>query len=111
MSAIWRCPVCEGLNRGGRTCTACGAEVPYGEPLRAAVRTRLPSATKPVSAPVPPTPPRRELWELPTPEEMSRVDRDHLLTSPSDFKVTPLPGGCLVSFVPRQYRKRSWEWE
>jgi hypothetical protein len=46
---------------------------------------------------------------MPTPEEMSRVDRDHLLTSPSDFKMTPLPGGCLVSFVPRQYRQRSWE--
>ncbi len=111
MSAIWRCPVCEGVNRGGRTCAACGAVMPYGEPLRTAVRTRLPSATKPVPAPVPPTPPRRELQELPTPEEMSRVDPDRLLTSPSDFKVTPLPGGCLVSFVPRQYRQRSWEWE
>jgi hypothetical protein len=85
--------------------------VPHGEALRAAVRTRLPTAAEPVSAPVPPTPRRSELRELPTPEEMSRVDPDHLLTSPSDFKVTPLPGGCLVSLVPRQYRQRSWEWE
>jgi hypothetical protein len=99
MSAIWRCPVCEGVNRGGRTCEACGAVVPYGEPLRAVVRTRLPSANKPVPA-VPPTPHRRELRELPTPEEMSRVDPDHLLTSPSDFKMTPLPGGCLASVPP-----------
>ena len=62
-------------------------------------------------SPVPPTPSRRELWEMPTPEELGRVDPDDLLTSPRDFKVTPLPGGCLVSFVPRQYRQRSWEWE
>jgi hypothetical protein len=23
--SVWRCPVCEGVNQGGRTCTACGA--------------------------------------------------------------------------------------
>jgi hypothetical protein len=111
MSAVWRCPVCEGVNVGGRTCAACGAVVPHGQALRAAVRTRLPSAVEPVRAPVPPTPRRRELRELPTPEELSQVDPDDLLTSSRDFKVSPLPGGCLVSFVPRQYRPRSWEWE
>jgi hypothetical protein len=111
MSAIWRCPVCEAVNRGGRTCVVCGAAMPYGEPLRAAVRTRLPSAVEPVRTPVPPTPRRRELQELPTPEELSHVDPDHLLTSSRDFRVTPLPGGCLVSFVPRGYRQRSLEWE
>jgi hypothetical protein len=111
MSALWRCPVCEGVNRGGRTCATCGAVVPHGEPLRAAVRTRFPSTAEPAPSPVPPTPSRRELWEMPTPEELARVKSDDLLTSPRDFKVTPLPGGCLVSFVPRQYRQRSWEWE
>jgi hypothetical protein len=89
----------------------CGAVVPHGEALRAAVRTRLPTAVEPERAPVPATPPRRELQELPTLEEMSHVDPDNLLTSPRDFRVTPLPGGCLVSFVPRRYRQRSWEWE
>ena len=111
MSAIWRCPVCEGVNRGGRTCAACGTVVPHGEALREAVRTRLPSAPEPAPAPVPPTPRRRELRELPTPEELSRVDPERLLTSDRDFRVTPLPGGCLVSFVPRHNRQRSWEWE
>jgi len=89
----------------------CGAVIPYGEPLRAAVRSRLPSAVEPVAAPVPPTARRRELQVLPTPEELSHVDPDDLLTSPRDFKMTPVPGGCLVYFVPRQYRQRSWEWE
>ena len=69
------------------------------------------SAVEPVLTQVPPTPRRRELRELPTPEELSHVDPDHLLTSSQDFRVTPLPGGCLVSFVPRGYRQRSLEWE
>jgi hypothetical protein len=111
MSAIWRCPVCEGVNRGGRTCAACGAQVPPGEALREAVRTRLPSAAEPAPAPVPPTPRPRELQELPTPEELSGVDPNDLLTSPRDFHVTPLPGGCMVSLVPRRYRGRSLDWQ
>ena len=111
MSAIWRCPVCEGVNRGGRICAACGAQVPPGEALRAAVRTHLPSAVEPDRAPVPPTPRPRELRKLPTPEELSDVDPDDLLTAPRDFRVTPLPGGCLVSFVPRRYRGRSVDWQ
>ena len=110
MSAIWRCPVCEGVNRGGRTCAACGTRVPPGEALREAVKTRLPNTMEPARAPVPPTPRRRELQELPTPEELSRVDPEELLMSPRDFRVIPLPGGCLVSAVPRRYRERSLDW-
>jgi hypothetical protein len=105
MSSIWRCPVCEGVNRRGRTCSTCGATVPPGEPLRAAVRTRLPSPAH-VPPPVPPTPRRRQLREVPSPEELIRMDpRD--LFSARDLDIRPLPGGCLVSFVPRPGHRRS----
>ena len=57
MTGIWRCRVCEGVNSGGRVCATCGTEVPRGEPLRAAVRTRLPSTLPPAPPPVPPTVP------------------------------------------------------
>ena len=43
MSAVWRCRVCGGVNRGERVCSTCGAVVPRGEPLRAAVRTVAPN--------------------------------------------------------------------
>jgi hypothetical protein len=79
----------------------CGAEVPRGEPLRAAVRTRLPSTTEPAVAPVPPTARRRELRQLPTPEEMTYVDADDLFAAPEGFDIRPMPGGCLVSFGPQ----------
>ena len=55
MSAVWRCRLCEGVNRGGRVCATCGAEVPHGEPLRAAIRTITPSTFQPATPP--PTPP------------------------------------------------------
>jgi hypothetical protein len=72
--SVWRCRVCEGVNQGGRVCATCGAEVPVGEPLRAAVRTRLPSTTPPAPAPVPPLPSRSELYGYPTPEEYAELD-------------------------------------
>jgi hypothetical protein len=105
MSAIWRCPVCEGVNRGGRTCSACGATVPPGEPLRAAVRTRLPSAAH-APPPVPRTPRRRQLRELSSPEELIRMDPHDLFAARDSVDIRPLPGGCLVSFVPRSGNRR-----
>jgi hypothetical protein len=110
MSSLWRCRVCEGVNQGGRICAACGAVVPHGEALRAVVRTRLPSAVEPAPPPVPPTPHRRELRQLPSPEEVRLADPDDLFDTSKDFHVTPLPGGCLVSLGPRRYRQQSWEW-
>ena len=109
MSTVWRCPVCEGVNQGGRTCTACGAVVPHGQPLRTAVKSRLPSAGEPAPPPVPPTPRRRELREMPTPDELQLVEPDDLLSTDSGFRMVPLPGGCLVSFAPRRTQQRSWE--
>jgi hypothetical protein len=111
MSAVWRCRICEGVNQGGRICATCGAQVPHGEPLRAAVRTRLPSALEPAPPPVPPTPRRRDLRQLPSPAEMSHIDPDDLFDTSKSFHVSPLPGGCLVSIAPRRLQQRTSEWE
>ena len=104
---VWRCRVCEGVNQGGRVCSTCGAAVPPGEPLRAAVRTHLPSRTEPVVAPppVPPTATRSERRQLPTPEEMAFVNRDRPFSDFDDIDITPLPGGCLISFAPGRNRR------
>ena len=75
LGPVWRCRVCEGVNRTGRVCATCGAEVPVGEPLRAAVRTVKPSSSRPAAPPpVPPNPTRRELRSYPIPEEIHPVD-------------------------------------
>lgn len=103
MSAVWRCRVCEGVNRGGRVCATCGAEVPRSEPLRAAIRTITPNTTPPV-IPVPPTPSRRELRTTPTPEEIWPASTDEPPTFDNGFDIRPLPGGCLVSFGPKTRR-------
>ena len=111
MSAVWRCRVCEGVNQGGRTCATCGAVVPLGEPVRAAVRARIPSTESrpPPPPPVPPTPRRRELEELPTIEDLLFGDPEDLFAPGDRLELTPLPGGCLFSPVPRRRRRRrSW---
>lgn len=102
MSAVWRCRVCEGVNRDGRICSTCGAEVPLGEPLRAAVRTVRPSKTQPATAPVPPSVSRRDLRSIPVPEEIYPVDSEGRLDFENGFDIRPMPGGCLVSFGPRR---------
>jgi hypothetical protein len=105
VNAVWRCRVCEAVNQGGRTCTTCGATVPPGEPIRAAVRSRLPSATKQAPPPVPRTPRRRELDELPSPEELELVDPDDLFAL-DGWDIRPMPGGCLISLGPRRQSRR-----
>ena len=107
MSAVWRCRLCEGVNRGGRVCATCGAEVPRGEALRTAVRIIQPSTSPPVvppaPPPVPPTMSRRDLRLLPAPEEIWAVDEsDEPLTFDNGFDIRPLPGGCLVTLSPRR---------
>ena len=111
MSGVWRCRVCEGVNQGGRTCATCGAVVPAGEPVRAAVRTRIPSTVRrvpPPPPPVPPTPRRRELDELPTLEDLLMGDPEDLFAPGGRLELTPLPGGCLVSPMPTRRRRRRW---
>ncbi len=99
--SVWRCRVCEGVNQGGRVCGTCGTEVPVGEPLRAAVRNRLPPRPPVAPPPVPPTPTRREYRGIPTPEEMDRIDPDGDFATYNGMNIVPLPGGCLVSFGPK----------
>lgn len=108
MIGVWRCPVCEGVNQGGRACVACGAVVPAGERVRAAVRARMPAAEAPGPPPVPPTPRRRDLRALPTPEEMYLSEGADPFAEPYGWDVRPLPGGCLVSHGPRRRRRRWW---
>lgn len=105
MSAVWRCRVCEGVNQGGRTCATCGAVVAAGEPIRAAVRKRIPTVTPAAPPPVPPTPRRRDFRELPTLEDVLR-DPDALFTPGARMEIRPLPGGCLMAPVPRRRRSR-----
>ena len=110
MSGIWRCPVCEGVNQGGRTCSTCGEVVPHGAKVRAAVRTRSPRADRSIAPPVPPTPRRRELRDLPSPEELREVDPYDLLTGEGDFDIEIVPGGCLVPIGSRPRRRRRHLW-
>lgn len=106
---VWRCRVCEGVNQFGRTCATCGTEVPTSEPLRAAVRAKMPSASPPSPPPVPPTPRRRDLREMPTIEDLMRVDPAALFMPGTRMEIHPMPGGCLMAPVPiRRRRRRPW---
>ena len=89
MSAVWRCRVCGGVNRGERVCSTCGAVVPRGEPLRAAVRTGAPN-TPPPTAPVSPSPSHRELRKTATPDEIWPGTTDDPVTFVNAFDVRPL---------------------
>jgi len=45
---------------------------------------------------------RRELRTIPSPEELNRFDPDGHISGYDGLDITPLPGGCLVSFGPRR---------
>ena len=57
-SAAWRCPVCDGVNHGGRVCTTCGETLPEGFVPRDATRRTAPSTGGPPTV-VPVPRPRR----------------------------------------------------
>jgi hypothetical protein len=105
---VWRCRVCEGVNTSGRTCAICGAEVPPGEVLRSAVRTRVPKVTGPAPPPVPPTLRRRERRDVPTLDELRPLTPADLFASMDDIDVRPMPGGCLVSMAPKSRGRRRY---
>ena len=111
--SVWRCRVCEAVNQSGRTCGTCGSTVPAGEPLRAAVRTRIPPARPTRSAPpppppVPPTPTRRDLRRMPTLEDLLLGDPSAVFMPGTRMRVRPMPGGCLVAPMPVRRRRRFW---
>lgn len=92
MSALWRCGVCETVNDGGRTCSACGADLTRRSSVTTAVRTKLtpPAPVRPAPAPVA-EPVRRAINREPVPEaEWEEYEAE------SDLRFLPVPGGCLV---------------
>ncbi|RIX27565.1 hypothetical protein [Amnibacterium setariae] len=59
--AAWICPVCEGVNSGGRLCATCGERLPDGFVPRSPTRQAAPPATPTVvRAPRPPRDPSPE---------------------------------------------------
>jgi hypothetical protein len=61
-TGTWRCPVCEGVNHGGRVCSTCGERLPDGFVPESASRRAAPPSEAPrvVSAPRPPRTPSPE---------------------------------------------------
>lgn len=96
MTALWQCAVCETVNEGSRSCTACGASMTRRSAAVTAVRSRL--------APVPPPPPA----DTPLPEPVRRainrepVDEAEWPYEANSFNLVPLPGGCLFTVMPRR---------
>jgi hypothetical protein len=96
MTASWRCAVCENVNHGGRTCSACGATMTRRSTVVTAARARI---TSPVPPPAPPAPlaapVERAINRDPVPEE------DWAEYEESSVEMLPIPGGCLFNVGPR----------
>lgn len=95
MTTLWQCAVCETVNHGGRSCTACGAAMTRRSAAATSVRGRV--------APVPPPPPAR-----PLPDPVRRaINREPVDDAEWDYdtptvSMLPLPGGCLFTVRPRR---------
>ncbi|MCU1617840.1 MAG: hypothetical protein JWO98_5380 [Frankiales bacterium] len=96
MNALWQCAVCETVNNGGQSCTACGAALTRRSAAVTAVRSRLAQAPPPAPAAAPlPDPVRRAINREP-------VDEEEWPYEENSFNVMPLPGGCLITLKPRR---------
>lgn len=95
MNALWKCAVCETVNDGGRSCTACGAPLTRRSAAATAIRGRI--------APVPPPPPVAPLPE-PVRRAINRepVDESEWPYEEGSFTMVPMPGGCLITATPRR---------
>jgi hypothetical protein len=92
---MWTCGVCETVNHGGRSCTACGAPLTRRSAVTTSVRDRLAPVPPPVADPLP-EPVERAINRTPVPaDEWEAYD-----TGPR-IDVRPLPGGCLFVVGPR----------
>ena len=100
MTGTWQCGVCETVNHGGRTCSACGADLTRRSTVATSVRTRLTPSMPPPPAPAPlPEPVERAINRHPVADdEWAEYEVEN------GYEVTPIPGGCLVSVGP----KRRW---
>ncbi|HZB50806.1 MAG TPA: hypothetical protein VE547_17090 [Mycobacteriales bacterium] len=98
MNALWTCAVCETVNDGGRSCSACGAPLTRRSAAATAIRGRI--------APAPPPPPLEPLPE-PVRRAINRepVDESEWPYEDMRWQVVPLPGGCLFTATPR---RRGW---
>jgi hypothetical protein len=96
MSALWRCAVCETVNDGGRSCSACGAPLTRSSAATNAIRGRIAPAPSPPTPVAPlPDPVRRAINRQP-------VDESEWPYDDMSWKVVPLPGGCLFTATPRR---------
>jgi hypothetical protein len=97
VNALRQFAVCETVNSGGRSCTACGAAMTRRSAAVTAVRSRVAQAPPPPPAAAPlPEPVRRAINREPVDEEEWPYDE-------SSFTMTPLPGGCLFTVKPRRF--------
>jgi hypothetical protein len=93
VNAVWQCAVCETVNHGGRSCTACGAPLTRRSAAATAVRNRL--------AP----PPARPAAPAPLPEPVQRairrepIDEEAWLDDPAVFD--------MLSWAPDERRSTS----
>lgn len=93
---VWRCAICEAVNSGTTTCGACGAEMTRGSRAVNDARARI----WPM---LPPPPPPDEL-PMPVQRAINRepVDEEEWTFEDQDFKVIPVPGGCIMVGTPRR---------
>jgi hypothetical protein len=99
MNTIWRCSVCEAVNKGGRECAACGAVMTRRSATTTAVRGRV--------APVPMPPDPQEPLPPPVQEAINRepvIEEEWPYDDELSFKMLPVPGGCVVVRTPRGRR-------
>ena len=77
MNALWQCAVCETVNNGGRSCTACGAAMTRRSAAVTAVRSRIAQAPPPPPAAAPlPEPVRRAINREPVDEDGMALRRE-----------------------------------
>jgi hypothetical protein len=95
MNTLWQCAVCETINHGGRTCTACGAAMTRRSAATNSVRGRL----APLPSPPAPTPLPEPIQRAINREPVDDADWDDYN---SGINMVPLPGGCLFTVRPRR---------
>ena len=103
MTPAWQCGVCEGINQGGTSCNACGADIPPRTSLDTSMRAPLGTPDAP-PAPVPRRRPnlrrRRAVYPPPVPVEVDPYGDPY--GEEVEWDVRPMPGGCLFSLGPRR---------
>ena len=95
VNTIWRCGVCETVNHGGRTCSACGASLTRRSTVATVARARV---SPPVPAPPAPAPVREPVRRAINREPVAEEEWEEYENS---IDVLPIPGGCLFTVGPK----------